>query len=107
MNNWGEHTFCNCLECDQEIEAFRILIVGRRNWDPDLELALIHFLYTDDTSYNVFGELYLICHPLGAIVDPQLWEDDDDDDDEDWDPEDGKYTSDWSTGLSAIAYDFD
>ena len=85
MNSLYGHTWCDCLECDQTIEVFKILIVARGNRDPDLALALIHFSHTDETSYTVFGETYLICSEYGDILDPMYYDDDDDDP---WEPED-------------------
>ena len=46
---------CNCLECDQSIEAFQIFIVLSKNRDHDLSLTLVHFPYTSNTSYVIFG----------------------------------------------------
>lgn len=89
MDSLYGYTWCNCLECDSTIESFKILIVGYRNRDPDLALALVHFALENETSYSVFGELYLICHPLGDILDPNLYDDDDDEEDDPWEPEDG------------------
>ena len=88
MENLFGHTWCNCLECDQRIEALRILVVGRGNRDDDLMLALIHYAHTIDTTYHVFGETYFLLQRIGEIQDPQLVDPDEDDDD-DWDEDDG------------------
>ncbi len=86
-NSFG-HTWCDCLSCDQSVEALRILIVGRENRDNILMLALVHYTHDIDTDYHVFGELYHLLHPRGEIQDPQLVKSDEDDD-EDWDVDDG------------------
>ncbi len=85
MNNLYEHTWCNCLECDLTVEAFRILVVKHGNQDSDLMLALMHFAHIDETTYNVFGEIYLICSRFGDILDEMYYDGDDDDP---WKPED-------------------
>lgn len=87
MESLYGHTWCNCLVCDERIEAFQLLIVGRGNRDNDLILALIHHAHTSDTSYVVFGKLYYLLNRHGEIQDPQLidWDEDEDEDDEDWD----------------------
>ena len=86
-NSFG-HTWCDCLECDQSVEALRALLIKRDNCDRNLELAFVHFILTGDTSYIVFGELYHLLHRRGEIQDPQLVDYDEDDDD-DWDENDG------------------
>ncbi len=91
LENLFGHTWCNCLECDQRVEALRALIVGRGNRDDNLMIALIHFSHGGggdsndvDTTYHVFNESYYLLHPYGDIQDPQLVNPDEDDDD-DWD----------------------
>ena len=92
LENLFGHTWCNCLECDQRVEALRVLIVGRANRDDDLIITLFHFSHsagTDEparlnTIYRVFGEQYYLLHPSGDIQDPQLVDLDEDEDD-DWD----------------------
>lgn len=90
MDSLYGHTWCNCLECDLNVEAISILVVEHQNRDPDLGMALVHFAHTNDasvsdTSYSVFGEIYLICNRFGNILDPMYYDDDDDDP---WEPED-------------------
>ncbi|KKL80853.1 hypothetical protein LCGC14_2000600 [marine sediment metagenome] len=85
MDSLYGHTWCNCLECDLTIEAMSILVVEHRNRDTDLGIALVHFTHSNDTSYNVFGEMYLICSRFGDILDSVYYDDDDDDP---WEPED-------------------
>ena len=90
MENLFGHTWCNCLECDQRIDALRVLMVGCANRDDNLMLALVHFSYNDvhwDTTYHVFGETYHLLSHWGEIQDPQLVNPDEDDDD-DWDEDD-------------------
>ena len=92
LENLFGHTWCNCLECDQRVEALRALIVGRGNYDDNLMISLTHFSYSagvgkltsTDTTYHIFGELYYLLHPFGDIQDPQLVDLDEDDDDN-WD----------------------
>ncbi len=93
MKNLFGHTWCNCLECDQRVEALRVLIVGRGNRDDDLMLALVHFSHAAgdhgptkvDTTYDVFGKTYYLLHRYGDIQDEQLigWDEDEDEDDDD------------------------
>lgn len=83
MDSLYGHTWCNCLECDLAVEAMSILVVEHKNRDTDLGMALVHFAYANDTSYNVFGEMYLICNRFGDILDPMYYDDDDP-----WEPED-------------------
>ena len=93
LENLFGHIWCNCLECDQRVEALRVLMVGRANRDDDLMLALIHFSHSVgdaaptnmDTTYHVFGETYYLLHHRGEIQDPQLvdWDEDEDEDDDD------------------------
>ncbi len=84
-NSFG-HTWCNCLECDQVVEALRTLLVKRSNCDRNLEIAFVHFALTSDTTYFIFGEFYCINARRGEIQDPQLVKPDEDD--EDWDEDD-------------------
>jgi hypothetical protein len=91
LKNLLGHTWCDCLECDQSVEALRILVVGRGNRDDGLMLALIHHTHDIDTTYHIFSGLYLICHPAGDIVDPQYVKDDEDDEDWDEDEDDDDY----------------
>ncbi len=97
MKNIFEHTWCDCLECDEAIAAFRLLIVGRGNRDAELMLALVHHTHDTNTTYHVFGETYHLLHHRGEIQDPQLvdW-DEDEDDDEEWDPDDGLSIGCWT-----------
>ncbi len=101
LENLYGHTWCDCLECDQSVEALRALMVGRGNREDNLMIALVHFSYSDGTNpiktnavshtcttYHVFGELYYLLHPRGEIQDSQLV-DLDEGDDEDWDVDDG------------------
>ena len=96
LKNPFGHTWCDCLECDQTVDALRILMVGRGNRDDNLMIALIHFSHSGgfadpdkiDTTYRVFGKIYYLLHPYGDIQDPQLVKLDEDDD-EDWDVDDG------------------
>jgi len=90
MENLFEHTWCNCLECDDAIAPFKILIVGRGNRDAELMLALVHRTHTPSTTYHVFGETYHLLDRIGEIQDEQLvgW-DEDEGDDEEWDPDNG------------------
>ena len=90
MENPFGHTWCNCLECDQRVEALRLLLVGRVNRDDALMLVFTHHAHTAETTYVVFGEVYHLLHRFGEIQDPQLVhpDEDEDDDDEDWDPDD-------------------
>ncbi len=100
LENLYGHTWCNCLECDQSVEALRILIVERGNRDDNLMLSLAHFSHSAGTkltsmyatnytctTYNIFGEFYYLLHRRGEIQDPQLVKPDEDDDD--WDYDDG------------------
>ncbi|KKL71814.1 hypothetical protein LCGC14_2091140 [marine sediment metagenome] len=87
-NSFG-HTWCDCFECDQTIEAFRFLMVRRENRDDDLMIAFIHLSHNIvdnpdkmDTTYRIFGEIYYLLHPHGEIQDPQLVKPDEDDDDD-------------------------
>lgn len=98
MENLFGHIWCDCLGCDQRVEAFRILMVGRTNCDNDLMIVLTHFSHSDgganpspwDTTYTIFGEHYYLLHPSGEIQDPQLVDpDEDEDDDDDWNEDDG------------------
>ena len=92
-NRYG-HTWCDCLECDQAVDALRALMVGRGNRDDNLMIALVHFSHSAgadptemDTTYLIFGELYCLLHRRGEIQDPQLVKSDEDD--EDWDVDGG------------------
>ena len=92
MKNRFGHTWCNCLECDQRVDALRVLMVGRGNRDDNLMLALVHFPHdlhpvgtSVDTTYHVFGETYYLLHRFGEIQDPQYVDPDEDDDDDDED----------------------
>lgn len=93
MQNRFGHTWCNCLECDQRVDALRTLVVVRGNRDDDLMIAFVHHTHTNSASgsaYHVFGETYYLLTHFGEIQDPQLVDpDEDDDDDEEWEPEDG------------------
>ncbi len=98
-NSFG-HTWCDCLECDQSVEALRALVVERGNYEDNLMIALVHFSHSAGTNpaimdlsshtcttYHVFGELYYLLHPRGEIQDLQLVKSDEDD--EDWDVDGG------------------
>ncbi len=94
LENRYAHTWCDCLECDQAVDALRALMVGRVNRDDNLMLSLVHFSHSADadptqmdTTYCVFNEIYYLLHPYGDIQDPQLVREDEDD--EDWDVDDG------------------
>lgn len=83
MGNWTEHIWCDCLACDDGIEAFQILIVRTEGPYDELELTFAHFPLLGDTSYVVFGELYHILNRRGDILDPQYIDWDEDEDEED------------------------
>ena len=100
LENLFGHTWCDCLECDQSVEALRALMIGYGNPDDNLMIALVHFSHSagtnptridaynhTNTTYHVFGELYYLLHVRGEIQDPQLVKSDEDDD-EDWDVDD-------------------